>query len=142
MYNSLNSNYYNDASSLLNTTTSTAAEIGIWGIIALVLAIVGGILVYFLFVKAKDEPKGNFMKWLKDFLSFKIMWIESILKVIYYMATIFVILISFALISTSFLAFIAVLVGGPIITRLVYEGLMMFIMIWRNTADIAKNTKK
>lgn len=142
MYNSLNSNYYNDASSLFNTTTSTAAEIGIWGIIAFVLAIVGGILVYFLFVKAKDEPKGKFMKWLKDFLSFKIMWIEAILKVIYYIATIFVILISFALISTSFLAFILVLVGGPIITRLVYEGLMMFIMIWRNTADIAKNTKK
>ena len=142
MYNSLNSNYYNDASSLFNTTTSTAAEIGIWGIIALVLAIVGGILVYFLFVKSADEPKGKFMKWLKDFLSFKIMWIESILKVIYYMATIFMILISFALISTSFLAFIFVLIGGPIATRLIYEGLMMFIMIWRNTRDIAENTKK
>ena len=138
----LNSNYYNSASSMLDTTTATAAEIGIWGIIALVLAIVGGILVYFLFVKAKDEPKGNFLKWLKDFLSFKIMWIESILKVIYYIFTIFTILISFALISTSFLAFIAILVGGPILTRLMYEGLMMFIMIWRNTTDIAKNTKK
>ena len=69
--------------------TSAAAGASIWGIIALVLAIVGGILVYFLFVNAKTEPKGKFTKWLKDFLSFKIMWIEPILKVVYYVATIF-----------------------------------------------------
>ena len=31
---------------------STAAGVGIWGIIALILAIVGGILVYFLFFKS------------------------------------------------------------------------------------------
>ena len=61
---------------------STAQGAGIWMIIAAILAIVGGILVYFLFVKAKTDPKGKFLKWLKDFLAFKIMWIEPILKVI------------------------------------------------------------
>ena len=73
--------------------------IGIWGIIAMILAIVGGILVYFLFIKAKEEPKGKFLKWLKDFLSFKIMWIEAIVKVTYYFATIFIILFSFNFLS-------------------------------------------
>ena len=141
MYN-LNSNYYNDTSSLLNTTTSTAAEFGVWGIIAAVLAIIGGILAYFMFVKAKDEPKNKFLKWLKDFMAFKTMWIEPILKVVYYITTIFFILASFALIPVSFLGFIFTLVGGPIITRLIYEGLMIMIMIWRNTTDIAKNAKK
>lgn len=125
--------------------TSAAAGASIWGIIALVLAIVGGILVYFLFVKAKTEPKGKFAKWLKDFLSFKIMWIEPILKVVYYVATIFTVLYSFTFLALGgygFLMFLMCLVLGPIIIRIVYEATMMFIMIWRNTRDIAENTKK
>ena len=125
--------------------TSAATGASIWGIIALVLAIVGGILVYFLFVKAKTEPKGKFAKWLKDFLSFKIMWIEPILKVVYYVATIFTVLYSFTFLALGgygFLMFLMCLVLGPIIIRLVYEATMMFIMIWRNTRDIAENTKK
>lgn len=125
--------------------TSAAAGASIWGIIALVLAIVGGILVYFLFVNAKTEPKGKFTKWLKDFLSFKIMWIEPILKVVYYVATIFTVLYSFTFLALGgygFLIFLMCLVLGPIIIRIVYEATMMFIMIWRNTRDIAENTKK
>ena len=124
------------------TAFGDSAGAGIWLIIAFVLAIVGGILVYFLFVNSKTEPKGKFLKWLKDFLSFKIMWIEAILKVFYYIATIFCVLGSFALIPMSFLAFFLTLVVGPIALRLVYEGTIMFIMIWRNTRDIAANTTK
>lgn len=127
---------------IIDETYNTAAEFGIWGVVAAVLAIVGGILVYFLFVKKDEEPKGKFLKWLKDFLSFKVMWIEAILKVIYYMGTIFLILGSFALINVSFIGFLLTLVGGPIILRLIYEAFIMFIMIWRNTTDIVKNTKK
>ena len=136
LLNSLNSS---------SSYTSTAAGIGIWSIIAAILAIVGGILVYFLFVNAKTEPTGKFAKWLKDFLSFKIMWIEPILKVVYYVATIFTVLYSFSFIALGgygFLMFILFLILGPIIIRLVYEATMMFIMIWRNTRDIADNTKK
>ena len=111
----------------------------------MILAIVGGILVYFLFVKAKEEPKGKFLKWLKDFLSFKIMWIEPILKVVYYIATIFVVLVSFSFLAlggNGFLAFILCLILGPIAIRIAYEATMMFIMIWRNTQDIADDTRK
>ena len=124
------------------TTGSSGADAGIWLIIAAIIALVGGILVYFLFVKSKNEPNGKFAKWLKDFLAFKIMWIESLLKIIYYVATIYIVLASFSMISFSFLSFLLMLVLGPILIRLAYEGLMMFIMIWRNTQDIANNTKK
>lgn len=131
---------------LVGPSSTTSMEVdggaGIWMIIAAILAIIGGILVYFLFIKAKDDPKGKFLKWLKDFLAFKIMWIEPIMKIVYYIGTIFCILASFAFISSSFLAFVIMLVCGPIAIRLAYEGVMMFIMIWRNTADIASNTKK
>lgn len=129
-------------SSSTYTTGSSAADAGIWMIIAAILALIGGILVYFLFVKSKNEPKGKFAKYLKDFLAFKIMWIETLLKIIYYVATIYIILASFAMISVSFLSFLLMLILGPILIRLAYEGLMMFIMIWRNTQDIANNTKK
>ncbi|MBR0488459.1 hypothetical protein IJJ39_02175 [Candidatus Saccharibacteria bacterium] len=127
---------------LISTSTTDTTGMGIWAIIAAILAIVGGILVYFLFVKAKQEPKGKFLTWFKDFLAFKSMWLEPILKISYYVETIFVVLVSFSLIGTNFLAFLGTLILGPIIVRLVYELIMMFIMIWRNTTDIARNTKK
>ena len=138
----LNYLYNSSPATVATEAYNTTADFGVWGIIALVLAIVGGILLYFLFTNKNVEPKGKFAKWLKDFLNFKTMWIEAILKVIYYISTIFVILASFSLISTSFLAFVILLVGGPVIIRLAYEALIMFVMIWRNTTDIAKNTKK
>lgn len=137
--NNAYSNSYDVISSAASSATSGAV---IWSIIAIILAIVGGILVYFLFVKSKNEPKGKFTKWLKDFLGFNIMWLESILKVLYYIGTIFVILISFALIPFGILAFLCCLILGPIAVRLIYEATMMFIMIWKNTTIIAKNSEK
>ena len=150
---------YSELNQLLNSLDSgnvstaslygTASAAGIWGIIALILAIVGGILVYFLFVKAKSEPKGKFVKWLKEFLSFRVMWIEPIMKVLYYISTIFVVLYSFTYFGMfnlmggmAFLMFLLTLVLGPILIRIVYEATMMFIMIWHNTKEIADNTKK
>ena len=144
----MGSSYYNLISTNdadLMGTASAFEGAGIWMIIAAILAIVGGILVYFLFVKSKTEPKGKFAKWLKDFLQFKIMWIEPILKVIYYVLTIFVVLNSFSFLSLGgygVLMWILTLILGPILIRLGYEATMMFIMIWRNTQDIADNTKK
>ena len=132
------------SSSSLTGAYNTAAGIGIWGIIAFILAIVGGILVYFLFVKAKTEPKGKFAKWLKEFLSFKVMWIEPIMKVLYYIATIFVILFSFsylALGGTGILMFFISLILGPVVVRILYEMTMMFMirmMPHSNTNDIAE----
>jgi cellulose synthase/poly-beta-1,6-N-acetylglucosamine synthase-like glycosyltransferase len=139
LLNSSSSNIYRSPS------TSDLAGAGIWVIIATILAIVGGILVYFLFVKSKTEPKGKFAKWLKDFLSFKVMWIEPIMKVVYYIATIFTILFSFTFLAAGgagVLVFFITLILGPVITRIVYESFMMFIMIWHNTQEIADNTKK
>lgn len=135
----------NDLSKTGSSSTSGIQGAGIWLIIASILAIVGGILVYFLFVKAKAEPKNKFLKWLKDFLSFKVMWIEPILKVVYYIATIFIVLNSFSFLAlggNGVLMWLATLVLGPVILRVLYEATMMFIMIWRNTRDIADNTNK
>lgn len=134
MYN----NYGYSYSSMGNGTATI-----VWTILASVFALVGGILIYVLFLNPKKDQKlTGFLAWLKDFLTFKIMLIETILKVCYLIFTIFVILISFCFINTSFLMFMLILILGPIIIRLIYEGSLMFIMIWKNTTEIEKKLKK
>ena len=93
----------------------------VWMIIALILAIVGGILVYFLFLSKKNEGKfQGFLGWLYDFLSFKKM---------------------FALIGSNFFAFLLMLILGNVLVRVIYEFSLILLVICRNTTDIAKNTK-
>ncbi len=126
-------------------TFEIAEGVAVWMGVAAILALIGGILLYFLFVNQKKDPKNKFAKWLKDFLSFKIFWMEGLMKIFYYIATIFVILFSFSFLSLGglgVLMWLGMLVFGPIFVRLGYEMIMMFIMIWRNTRDIADNTKK
>jgi len=142
-----NTTYYTPSGydTVYGATAAIPEGFYIWAGIAGILAIVGGILTYFLFVKSKNQPKGKFAKWLKDFLSFKIMWIEPILKCVYYIATIATILISFGFLGyggAGVLMFFCTLIFGPIAVRLMYEAAMMFIRIWHNTQDIADSVVK
>ena len=130
--------YFNSPYYYSNTPDYT--WVGIWAIISIILAIIGAILVYVLFVRRKGQPKNKFLCWLKDFLNFKTMWIELILKITYYVATIFCILYSFALIPFNFLSFLLVLILMPVLIRLIYEGCLIIIEIWKNTKIIAKNS--
>ncbi len=115
----------------------------VWLIIALVLAIVGGILVYFLFLSKKNEGKfKGFLGWLYDFLSFKKMFLEALLKITYLILAIYVTLSSFALIGTNFFIFLLVLILGNVLVRVIYEFSLILLVICRNTTDIAKNTSK
>ena len=86
-----------------------------------------------------NKPVSEKIQKLKDLLDFKIMLIEPILKIIYIIATVFVILFSFGLISLNFVSFLMVLVLGPIIIRIIYELMMINIMIWKNTKEINKS---
>lgn len=122
---------------------SSAVGSTVWLIVSLILAIVGGILVYFLFLSKKNEGKfTGFLGWLYDFLSFKKMFLETLLKVTYLILAIYVTLGSFALIGTSFLSFLLMLVVGNIVVRVIYEFSLILLVICRNTTEIAKNTKK
>lgn len=115
----------------------------VWLIVSIILAIVGGILIYCLFLSKKNEGKfTGFLGWLYDFLSFKKMFLETLLKVTYLIIALYITLSSFALIGTSFLAFLLTLVLGNIIARVVYEFSLILLVICRNTTEIAKNTKK
>ena len=118
---------------------SGAVANSVWIIISFVLAIVGGILVYFLFLSKKNEGKFNgFVGWLYDFLSFRKMFLEALLKITYLIVAIYITLSSFALIGTSFIGFLVSLVLGNIIARVVYEFSLILLVICRNTTEISK----
>lgn len=113
---------------------------GSWAGIALILAIIGGILTYFLFIKNKNKFSEK-LEIVRDLLDFKIMIIEPILKILYLIITIYIVLISFNLISVHFLAFILFLLIGVVVTRLIYEACLVMIMIWKNTKEINEKLK-
>lgn len=122
-------------------TTATSyyrgAEMGVWGIVSIILAICGGIVLYFTFLSPKNADKyTGFTKKLYDFLSFRIMSLEMILKIAYLILAIFITLSSFSVISTSFIAFILYLVIGNILVRLMFEGSILILMIYRRLGDI------
>ena len=109
----------------------------IWLIISAVLAIVGAIVLPLTFLSSKNEGKfKGFLGWMYDFLTFKKMLIENILKVLYLIVAIFITLGSFTVIGESFLLFLISIVGGNLVARIVYEFLLVALVICRNTTDI------
>ena len=122
---------------------SASTGVLIWTIVSAILAIVGGILIYVLFLSKKNEGKftNKFVTWLYDFLRFDSMMIEVLLKVLYLISALFITLYSFALIGGSFLAFILVLVLGNVSLRIGYELILILIQIWKNTTEIKNNVK-
>lgn len=122
------------------TTIDEVENIGTWMGISAVLAVIGGILIYFLFLDKKKEGKyTGFVAYLYDFLSFKKMWLESILKITYLILTVYITLFSFSFIGRNFLMFLGVLVIGNLVIRLTYEFSLVLLTICRNTTEI--NTK-
>jgi len=135
-------------SSYARSTYSTTPNLfssgnAIWVIISLVIAIIGGIVLYFTFLSKKNEGKfTGFLGWMYDFLTFKKMVIENILKILYLVIAMFITLSSFSLISTSFLSFLCYLVIGNLIARISYELFLVLLVICRNTTDINKKLTK
>ena len=78
MYSSLT-----NSSSSLTKAANSADTLGVWMIISLVVAVVGGIALYFTFLSKKNDGKFNgFLGWLYDTLTFRNMVVEMLLKII------------------------------------------------------------
>ena len=121
---------------------SSANGAMIWMIISVVLAIIGGICLYFtVFGKANENKYTGFMKWLYDFVTFKKMMLETLLRVLYIIVAICITLSSFALISTSFVGFLAMLVFGNLIARITFEFSLVLLTICKNTTEINSKMK-
>ena len=112
-------------------------------VILFLIALVGGICVYLMFVKSDEEPKDPRLLKLKEFLSFKKMIIEGLLKATYIIFALFVTLSSFQImIGTSFITGLMMLILLNIMLRIGYEASLIVLLIWRNTSDISKKLGK
>ena len=130
--------------STISVTPRSSLSMGpIWIIISAVLAIILGLVLYFTFLRKKNEGRfKGFTGWLYDFLNFKKLTIESVLKITYLMLTIFITLASFSLIHLNPLTFLLTLVFGNLGLRIAYEFSLLMILICRNTTEINSKLNK
>ena len=143
MYN-YNTGYGYNYGATAAKAASDGAGAMIWIIIAAVLAFIGGIIAYYLFVKPDTKQSSKFLTSLKEFLRFKTMLIEGILKVFYIIAALFTTLSAFAWFAVGFIGvlfFLLQLTLGNVIVRILYESMLLKIMIWKNTNEINKKVK-
>lgn len=130
--------YYNQYNNVLDSTSTTIA----WNSLSLVLAIVGGILIYFLFVKSDKHYANDLVNKLKEFLNFKKLILEAILKVTYLVLTLYITFMSFNYISINFWYFLMMLFIGNVVLRIAYESILLFIVIVKNTTEINNKLTK
>lgn len=139
MYDYSNYGYNNLGSGLQAGLGAT-----IWLIVALVLSLAGCFLIYFLFVNKDNKLKNPKLEWLRSFLRFDKMLIEVILKIAYIFAALFITLGSFAFFAFGFSGFLMCLltiVFGNLLLRIMYEGMLIMIMLWKNTTEIKNKMK-
>lgn len=132
------SNSLTRSSSMLSTAS---AENSVAMFIFFILAVIGGILIYFLFVRNKKDF-GKFGNQVRDFLDFKNLLIDHILKIAYLIFTLAIIFTSLQLIATSFLTAVLTLVLGVIFLRGGFELSMILINLFRQVKEINQKLKK
>ncbi len=122
--------------------TNVFGDVAIYVVIAFILGIVGAFLIHFLFLDPKKEDKyTGFTKTLYNFLSFKTMTLEFFIRILYLFSAVFITIFSLSLISNSFIGFLVVLVIGNIIARLMAEGSILFLMMYKRINEINENLK-
>ena len=111
------------------------------GVIAFVLAIAATVAICILVMpKSKRDSLNGFLLKLHEIVNFKSLIIEKILKVLYVFCTCLTVLLGFFEIfaGESFFLCLAIIVIGPFVVRLLFEGIMLFIICVQNVIEINK----
>lgn len=124
-------------------------------VLAFLAAIAATILAFIFIIPEKKREKLNkFGKFIQDVCNFKFLIIEKIMQALYVFSTAlciscgFFMLFSFSSYNSYFGGSytqwyggygLLLLILGPIVVRLVYEGLMLFLILIKNVIQI--NTK-
>ena len=114
---------------------------GALGLVAFLLAIAATVAICILVMpKNKREGLSGFLLKLHEIVNFKSLIIEKILKVLYVFCTCPTVLLGFFEIFAGmpFFGCLALIVIGPFVVRLIYEGLMLFIICVQNVIEINK----
>lgn len=124
---------------------------GVAVVIGCIFALVATVLAFLYIMPEKKRKNLNpFFQKIADILNFKQLLIEKVLKALYVFNTFAVIFGGFFMLfsgnrnyyydSFQSLALYGLLmmILGPIVVRLTYEGLMLFILLVKNTIEINK----
>ena len=129
--------------SLLSLLLPSSTAALVWFFVSLVLALVGGIVLYFTVFANKNEGKyKGFMAWLYDFVKFKKLYITTVLKITYMVLALFMTLNSFASIGSNFVGFLLTITLGNLFLRVMYEFSLVILSIHENVSEINKKMKK
>lgn len=127
--------YNTQGSSMMSFST-------VWIIISIIVAIIGGIALYYTVFDKKnaDKYKGK-MASLYNYFTFKKFIIDDILKTLYIILAIGITLLSFTFITANIWKFIFILIIGNIALRLSFELLLMFTDLCHNVKIISQKNK-
>ena len=126
-----------------NYGLNSVAATGVWMIVSIILAVSGGIALYFtVFTKQNEHKFKGFMGWLYNFFTFKNMLLETLLKILYIIVAIYITLSSFSLISISFIAFILQLTLGNLLASIGFDFSLLLLTICKNTTEINDKLSK
>ena len=119
-------------------------------IIGGILAVAGTVLaMIFITPEKRRGTLPGFLRVVADIFNFKFLILEYILKALYILETLACILIGFFMLFSGvrffgggFYSFalygVMLMILGPIVVRLLYEGIMLFILLVKNTMEINK----
>ena len=106
-------------------------------IVGIVLAIAATIVLFILVLPEKKRAKlPGFFKVIHDILNVKFLVIEKVLHFFYVLNTMLCIFVGFFMLFISALAGFALMIFGPIVVRLMHEGIIMMILLVKNTMEI------
>jgi len=122
---------------------------GAWGIVALILALGGTVASLILITPDKMRSKLNgFLRFVHDLFNFKFLFIEKVLQFCYILLTLYVFTEGFfMLFQTTYWGDslagqgLLTMILGPIIIRIMYELLMMFVLLIKNVIQINNKLK-
>ena len=112
------------------------------------LTAIGGTVcaAIFLIPEKKNARYKGFLKFLSDFVTFKTLYIDKVLKVLYVLTTLYCVCVGFFWIFTfsSWYSIpgLCMLLFGPIVVRLIFELVVMFILLVNNVIEINNRLKK
>lgn len=133
--------YYDPNYNVTTGVPSAVPAIFVWTIISLVLAVVGGIVLYFtVFNKKKEGKYKGILGFLYDLIHFRYFVIDDIVRIAYLVGVIAITLLSFNYIGNW--QFLVILIGGNLSLRLSFELIMLFMGLCHDVRDMNKKMKK
>ena len=114
----------------------------VFSVISILTAVAAAVVAFiFLMSEEKRAKLSGFMGTLADFVNFKTLFIEKILKCFYVAITVYCVVDGFFTLFFSFGTGIVLMLLGPIIVRLVFEAAMLFILLVQNVIEINKKLR-